>query len=232
VPIETVFLDAGGVLVFPNWHRVSEALARHGTAVDHARLAAAEPRAKHRLDVTSTIQVTNDASRGWLFFNLILEEAGVEQNAATDAALAELNLYHQESNLWELVPPDVMPALASLRERGIRLTVVSNANGRLKHMFDRVSLSPCFDCVVDSYEEGVEKPDPRIFEIALERSGARRDMTIHVGDIYHIDVVGARAAGLRGVLLDSAGLYPDADCPRVQSLPDLVHRIAQGSFEI
>ena len=48
-------------------------------------------------------------------------------------------------------------------------------------------------CVLDSQDLGVEKPDPRLFEIALERSGAARDSTIHVGDIYHVDVVGARA---------------------------------------
>jgi putative hydrolase of the HAD superfamily len=85
--------------------------------------------------------------------------------------------------------------------------------------------------VLDSNDEGVEKPDPRFFEIALARSGARRETTIHVGDLYHVDVVGARAAGLRGVLLDEAGLYPDADCPRIQSLGELADRIEQGVFD-
>ena len=85
--------------------------------------------------------------------------------------------------------------------------------------------------IIDSHDEGIEKPDPRLFEIALERSGATRETTIHVGDIYQIDVVGARAAGLRGVLLDQAGLYPGADCPRVRSLADLVDQIAGGTFD-
>jgi putative hydrolase of the HAD superfamily len=232
VPLETVFLDAGGVLVFPNWVRVSDTLARHGVAVTAAALAAAEPHAKRRLDVSKTIQVTNDASRGWLFFNLILEQAGIERDDRTDAALAELHLYHQTSNLWELVPADVVPALDALRTRGLRLTVVSNANGKLRQMFDRVGLTPHFHYLLDSHDEGVEKPDPRFFEIALERSGSRRETTIHVGDLYEVDVVGARAAGLRAALIDPLGLYEDADCPRIQSLDDLVHRIAQGTFEI
>jgi putative hydrolase of the HAD superfamily len=77
----------------------------------------------------------------------------------------------------------------------------------------------------------VEKPDPRFFAIALERSGAERATTIHVGDLYHVDVVGARAAGLRGVLLDEAGLRPDADCPRVRTLPELADRIGAGEFD-
>lgn len=231
MPLETVFLDAGGVLLFPNWARISETLAAHGVVVTAAALAAAEPRAKRTLDDNHTIAVSNDASRGWLFFNLILGEAGVPITAATDTALAELHAYHQESNLWELVPDDVVPALAALRAQGLKLTVVSNANGRLRLLFDRLELTPHVDCLLDSCEEGVEKPDPRLFEIALERSGARAETTVHVGDIYEVDVVGARAAGIRAVLLDAAGLYSDADCPRVRSLPDLVEQVSRGVFD-
>jgi FMN phosphatase YigB (HAD superfamily) len=118
-----------------------------------------------------------------------------------------------------------------LRERGLKLTIVSNANGKLRVLFDRLGLAGCVDCLLDSHDEGVEKPDPRFFEIALDRSGARHETTIHVGDLYHVDVVGARSAGLRGVLLDEAGLYPDVDCPRVRSLGELVDRIAAGAFD-
>jgi putative hydrolase of the HAD superfamily len=229
--LETVFLDAGGVLVFPNWSRISDALASHGVQVAPDTLAAAEPIAKRRLDESDTIKVTNDAGRGWLYFNLILSQAGVPITPDTDAALAELHAYHQESNLWELVPDDVLPALAALRARGLKLTVVSNANGKLRAVFDRLALAGCVDCLLDSHEEGFEKPDPRFFEVALARSGAEREKTIHVGDIYQVDVVGARAAGLRGVLLDAAGLYPEADCPRVRSLGELVTEITRGAFD-
>lgn len=229
--LETVFLDAGGVLVYPNWTRISHALAARGVLVDPAALARAEPVAKRTLDNGQTIRATNDAGRGWLYFNLIFEHAGVTLSPAVEAALAELHAYHQESNLWELVPPNVVPALAALRARGLNLTVVSNANGKLRVLFDRLALAGCVDCVLDSHDEGLEKPDPRLFDIALERSGARRDTTIHVGDLYHVDVEGARAAGLRGVLLDEAGLYPGVDCPRVQSLDALVDLIAAGAFD-
>jgi FMN phosphatase YigB (HAD superfamily) len=129
------------------------------------------------------------------------------------------------------MPAGVPPALAALRARGLKLTVVSNANGKLRTLFERLALSGSVDCILDSHDEGIEKPDPRFFELALERSGAARETTIHVGDIYQIDVVGARAAGLRAVLLDEAGLYPGADCPRVRSLADLVDQIAGGTFD-
>jgi len=155
----------------------------------------------------------------------------VSRSDATAAALAELHTYHTASNLWEYVPDNVVPALEALRTRGLRIVVVSNANGTLRAHLDRLGLTSRFDVVLDSADEGVEKPHPRFFEIALERSGARRDTTIHVGDLYYVDVMGARSAGLRGVLLDEANLRPDADCPRVQSLDDLVQTIAAGDFD-
>jgi FMN phosphatase YigB (HAD superfamily) len=96
---------------------------------------------------------------------------------------------------------------------------------------ERIAMTARFDCILDSADEGVEKPDPRFFEIALTRSGARRETTIHVGDLYYVDVMGARSAGLRGVLLDEANLRPDADCPRVRSLDELVAQIAAGRFD-
>ena len=129
--IQTVFLDAGGVLVNPNWSRVSDVLRRHGVDVSSVILAAAEPRAKQRLDTGDTIKATNDQQRGWTYFNLVLTEAGIPLSNATDAALAELHVYHQTHNLWETVPDEVLPALAALRAAGLRLVVLSNANGTL-----------------------------------------------------------------------------------------------------
>ena len=222
MPIHTVFLDAGGVLVNPNWARVSETLDRHGVIVSATTLAAAEPRAKKQLDTGETIQATNDQQRGWTYFNLVLTEVGIPLSDTTAAALAELHAYHQTHNLWETVPDEVRPALAALRARGFRLVVLSNANGTLHRAFERLGLTGAFDVIFDSHDEGVEKPDPRFFRIALERAGADAATTMHVGDLYHVDVAGARAAGLTPALLDVGGLYPDCDCLRVRSLSELV----------
>jgi HAD superfamily hydrolase (TIGR01509 family) len=230
VALETVFLDAGGVLMFPNWWRISDALAVHGVTVSPEALMRAEPIARRELDDRRVIGGTTDASRGWLFFDLILAQAGVPRSEATGAALADLHRHHTASNLWEYVPDAVVPVLERLRGRGLRLVVVSNANGTLLKHMERLDLTRRFDCVLDSADEGVEKPDPRFFEIALARSGARKATTIHVGDLYHVDVVGARNAGLRGVLLDEMNLRPDADCPRVESLDALDLRIGAGEF--
>jgi putative hydrolase of the HAD superfamily len=229
MPIETVFLDAGGVLVNPNWVRVADALARHGVDASADALAAAEPGAKRLLDAPEPIQSTNDAARGWLYFDLVLEGAGIARSDRTDAALRELQRYHAEWNLWESVPEDVPGSLDRLKEAGLRLVVVSNANGTVEATFTRLGLRERFDVVIDSFHEGVEKPDPAIFERALTRAGATRETTVHAGDFYHVDVVGARAAGLRAWLVDVAGVNADRDCPRVGSMSELARRVLSGA---
>jgi putative hydrolase of the HAD superfamily len=229
--LKTVFLDAGGVLMFPNWSRIEAALSRQGVMVAASALSVAEPRARKQLDDGQTIGTTTDAGRGWLFFDLILEQAGIARSPQTAAALTELHAYHQANNLWELVPDAVLPTLGALRAHGLTLAVVSNANGTLRAHMDRLGLSAHVDVIIDSCEEGVEKPDPRLFEIALARAAASPDTTIHVGDIYQVDVVGARAAGVRPVLLDETGLHDGVDCLRVRSLAELVERVVEGEFD-
>ena len=115
----------------------------------------------------------------------------------------------------------VVPALERLRE-SFRLGIVSNASGSVRAAFERIGLARYFEVIVDSGVEGVEKPDPRIFRLALERMGERAERAAYVGDIYHVDVIGARAAGLRPVLLDPHGIHGEKPCERVQSLDELV----------
>ena len=224
--INTLFLDAGGVLCHPNWSRVSATLADHGVEVSVDALRRAEPYAKKDIDDAVIVGGTTDASRGWIYFDKVLEYAGIPPSTATRAALSVLHAYHRTENLWEWVPDDVLPALGQLRALGLTLVVVSNANGRLRHLFDRTHLTSSFDVLLDSHEWGVEKPDPRLFQIALEQSHAEASRTMHVGDLFHIAVAGARAAGLReGVLLDAAGLYEHVDCRRVATLAELVELV-------
>jgi len=225
--LRAVFLDAGGVLVNPNWIRVSETLARHGGEADPALLEPAEAHAKRDLDVGERIRTTNDRSRGWEYFNLALGHAGIPRTDATDAALGELYDYHQQHNLWETVPVAVPGALAALRQLGMRLAVVSNSNGTLRAKLARLGLDAAFDLMIDSCEVGVEKPDPGIFTLALDRLGVAAGDALHVGDFYHIDVVGARAAGVDAWLIDAGNLYADADCPRFPNLAAVAAALAR-----
>lgn len=228
----TAFFDAGGVLVSPNWVRASGVLARHGVRVDPSAMTSVEPIVKRQLDVAPTVRGTNDEQRGFLFFELILTAAGVPLSAATAAAFAELKTYHDRENTWDAVTGDCVSTLERIRTAGLRIVVVSNTNGTLRRMFARVGLDRHVDLIVDSSEERVEKPDPRLFRIALTKAGADPASTIHCGDLYEVDVVGARAAGLPVVLLDSAGIYEHVrDNARVRSLTEYADRLLAGVFD-
>ena len=143
-PVKTLFLDAGGVLVFPNWARVSATLGRHGITVSAEALSKAEPSVRFEIDQAIPHGTSTDTQRAWLYMDRVLEIAGVVLGDASAAAVRELRAYHAEHNLWELVPDDVGPALERLSSSGLKLVVVSNANGVLHRMFDRVGLTRYF----------------------------------------------------------------------------------------
>ncbi len=228
VRIDTLFLDAGGVLVFPNWDRVADTLARHGIHVSGDALRQVEPAAKFAVDDAKRVAASTDADRGSAYMESVLDRAGVARSPSRDAALSELYAYHSEHNLWEHVPADVKPALERFAALGLRLAIASNANGVLQRMFDRVGLTSYFHAICDSCVEGVEKPDRRFFEIVLQRSGGTPATTLHVGDLYHVDVVGARGAGLQAMLIDPHDLYGGYEVERVRSLGELADRIEQA----
>jgi HAD superfamily hydrolase (TIGR01549 family) len=100
---------------------------------------------------------------------------------------------------------DAAPALAELRVLGVRLVCVSNWDYSLPDVLARVGLADELDGVVTSAAVGARKPDPRLFEAALEVAGCAADEALHVGDTPTEDVEGAKAAGIRAVLIDRDG---------------------------
>ena len=222
MPLELLSLDAGGVLVFPNFERISATLARHGMQVPASALESADPYGRLAVDTADRVAATNDADRGSLHFRVMFERAGVPSDAPIQKVLDELWAYHSEHNLWEYVPPYVRPALERLAATGVPLAIGSNANGIIHRVFERAGLRRFFTVICDSHIEGVEKPDRRFFEILVARAGARPETTLHVGDLYHVDVAGARGAGLQAMLFDPNDLYTDYDVQRIKSLDELV----------
>src|SRR5262245_66097756 len=107
---ETLFLDAGGVLVNPNWQRVATHLGAHGVPVDPARLEAADPRARRELDTPENLRASSDGRKRWVFMELVLVHAGLELTERTAAALRDVREYHDRQNLWESIPDEVPEA--------------------------------------------------------------------------------------------------------------------------
>lgn len=222
--IKHVFFDAGNTLVYPNFTLVAEKLAARGARVEVESLERGEQQARFLLDDPQVIRGSTDGARWTLYFETIFRFCGVTEAPIVRSVLEDLQQIHKVSNLWEVVPPDVPVALEGLRPR-FRLSVISNANGTVREKLRRVGLLGFFETVLDSHEEGVEKPDPRIFRNALERTGTRPDEALYVGDIYHIDVVGARAAGMEVVLLDPADLHGNKPVRRIRGLGALASSI-------
>ena len=101
--------------------------------------------------------------------------------------------------------PDAAPALEALRARGLALVVVSNWDCSLGSVLERCGLGRLLDGAVSSAEAGARKPDPRIFAPALELAGCGREEALHVGDTPEEDLEGARAAGIRALLIERSG---------------------------
>jgi putative hydrolase of the HAD superfamily len=116
---------------------------------------------------------------------------------------------------WQ-VYPDVRPALDRMLHDGARLAVVSNWDSRLPHVLEMLELDGYFEHVIVSHLEGIEKPDPRIFQRVLERMGVGPEEAVHVGDVPELDYVGARAAGVDAILVDRSARLGD-----VKALDDL-----------
>jgi len=101
--------------------------------------------------------------------------------------------------------PDALPGLGALRDRGISRYCVSNWDISLVEVLDRCGLAGSLDGVVASASAGARKPDPRIFEQALRLAGCAPEQALHVGDTPEEDIEGARAAGIRALLIDRSG---------------------------
>ena len=227
--LRAVFFDAGGTLVHVDYARVRAALQR---SVDRAPTAEALEGADYagREAVEAAMAAdpaVRDSTRWTAHFFGALTSLGF-----TPAELAkagpEIRAEHERANLWTVVRPGTVEALASLSSAGLGVGCVSNSNGTVAALLAAVGLGDVLDFVVDSGVVGVEKPDPAIFRIALERAGVSAAEAMHVGDLFPVDVVGARRAGLEPVLLDPLGRYADRGCRTSPDVPTLCRELVSS----
>ncbi len=215
-----LLFDAGGTLVFPDPNIIAEEARAEGYEVTSQRLDEAYSHLIFEYD--RQLRDTGDVDDWTLakFFQAFLEEAGADTSTAERVGMA-LAARHEQRNLWTFTHPWVRDTLASLQERGYRMSVISNADGRVREQLIELGLSEFFEEIFDSHVVGIEKPDPRIFEHALERLDLSAKEGIYIGDVYAIDVAGANAAGIAAVLIDPLGLYEGWSCDRVTDVRHL-----------
>jgi len=220
----TILFDAGGTLVYLDYAFLARELRRAGIAVSLRAIRLAEYAAKAEIDRRLLGAVADtDETRRRPYFVALLDHLGVETALAT-RLIERFDAAHKQDNLWRKMLPSTPAVLSALRNRGLTLGVISNADGRIGAILKKCGIADSFAIVIDSHEAGVEKPDPQIFSLALERLHVRPDQALYVGDIYGIDVVGAERAGLSSVLLDPLGGYDGVPCRKIRHLRELLRK--------
>ena len=227
--VETLFLDAGNTLIGMDYAWIVEEIEACGHRVGIPELeraeAAARPIASWHLSRLEA-QSGDEAFRFYLdrILSRLPAMSRVDTAARERLAIeltARLKRPGGDHRLWSRVLPGVEQALEALAAAGLRLVVVSNSDGSVAQAMRQLGLASWLDDVLDSEIVGYEKPDPRFFRHALAACRADAGTTLHVGDMYFQDVLGARAAGIAAVLIDPFGDWQDVDCPRRSGLPAL-----------
>jgi HAD superfamily hydrolase (TIGR01549 family) len=208
-----IFFDVGNTLLFPNRAKMLDSIAsdRHPTLEQWQAL---ERKTKSEFDQRMQSGRV-DHSFWWIFHTSLLQQLG------EDIGLRDLLVEKTQSSAnWDYMPPGTRESLDRLRQK-FRIAVISNADGGIERVLTRCGIADCFESITDSGIVGIEKPRPEIFEAALVAMNARADESLYVGDVYSVDYLGARNAGMQAVLFDVAGAYRDRDLPRVESLEQL-----------
>ena len=221
-----MFFDAGETLVHPHPsfpELLTEALREEGHRVDPAvvreRLWVVSERflkAAHENELWST---SAEKSRAFWsgIYETFLGELGIEW---TDQLATHLHQTFTDLSNYRLFD-DVPEVLELLDSRGLQLGLVSNFEEWLERLLEILDVSRFFDVRVISGREGMEKPDPKIFVLALDRAGAEASESAYVGDNVHFDIEPAQEIGMMPVLLDRRGRYPDHDGVRITSMSEL-----------
>jgi putative hydrolase of the HAD superfamily len=206
--LRAVFFDVGNTLVRPHpsvSEVVRQVLAEEGHVHDLGAIDELMPLVdeyyedRYRSDDTFWTDESR-TSQVWVgMYSLLCRKLGIEVGAERIAA----RVYEEfgDPGRW-VVYPDVLPAFARLRRRGLRLGLISNWDNRLSGLMQGLGLTSELETIVSSAEVGLHKPDPRIFELACERLGVDPGEAAHVGDHHYADIVGAQAIGMRPVLID------------------------------
>ncbi len=220
--IKAIFFDAGGTLLHLDSSCIRDLLNDElGLEISLEKFPRAQSLAMSRVAelVAGGAGSTEELKRE--FYTTLLPETGVPEEKLADAVDCAFKLARQEM-LWRKTDDGTARVLQELKNRGYILAVVSNSDGRIESAFNEAGLASYFDFFIDSFHVGVEKPDPAIFLLATERAQVATEEAAYVGDLFLVDVVGAREAGLVPILYDPFDLNHDVDCLRIRAINEML----------
>ncbi|MGZ8612770.1 MAG: HAD family hydrolase [Actinomycetota bacterium] len=223
---EAVFFDARETLVhphptFPDLFATILQREGHDVAVEtiRDRIHVVFDRFERAAETNELWTTTPERSRAFWHdvYGIFLRDLGIEDgNGLVDRLYAEFTDL-ANYRLFE----DVPPVLDRLRHAGLELGVVSNFEAWLEQLLEELGVIGYFDVRVISGVEGMEKPDPRIFRLAMDRAGVRPEGSVYVGDNPEFDVGPAAAVGMLPVLIDRRERFPGAEGARITSMAEL-----------
>lgn len=231
--VDLLCLDAGNTVIFLDHARLAELV--RGAGAPHVLadvLVRTEGEAKALAETRDLVDVPwryrdRPGAIGWgRMVGTIAVRAGLDTSKVPDLLDSAWPI-HEKTNLWCKVPEGLGAALDAIRALGVKVAIISNSEGMLDRLFTDLDVLRHFDLVVDSGKVGVEKPDPRIFEVALQRFAVPASRALHLGDMFATDILGARAAGIRTALIDPFEHYAGrhAEVPRVPGVVEVAHAI-------
>lgn len=225
---DAVFLDAQGTLItaHPSTAAVyGDVCDRLGYRIDHQKIALAirELWAETRLfsEKHALYDTSDEATKAWWesFNGQLFHRLGMEEGL--EMFVKEMWVVFGQPETYRPYP-EVPEVIAELKRRGYLLGIVSNWDSRLPSICDTLGIASHMDFVLASAAVGVEKPDRRIFEMALAKAGVQPHRAIHIGDDFEADVLGALGAGIEALHLDRDGTGPSGNNHRIPSLLELL----------
>jgi putative hydrolase of the HAD superfamily len=222
--VRAVIFDAGNTLLRMNYRIIADHLRTRGRVTSQDQVEEAELRARVRLDphLAPGASSTESAVTHGRYLRYLLEHLDITDEAEIDAIARWRRGYNLPVGLWNRADPEALGAIRRVREAGLVAGVISNSNGSVRSILEETGLAAHLHFIIDSSVVGVEKPDPRIFHLGLREAGVAPAEAVYVGDLYSVDVLGARAAGLDGILLDPRGFWAPRDCRLARGLDEAV----------
>lgn len=213
--IQAVLFDVGQTILSPDYPFLKKMLAEYGVAADFSQLARGAALAREKYFRGRNDEPWKD------FFSFWFASLGARAEDLP-AMLQRVYERHRAVYLWNYVEPTARQTFEALLARGLRLGIISNADGKVRGILHQLQLDHFFSCIIDSKIVGMEKPDPGIFQLALQALNISAANGVYVGDHYDRDVIGARNAGLFPILLDPFGVVPERDVARIKTLAELI----------
>jgi len=212
---QAILFDVGQTFLYPDFPFLKNLLSEYGVTSDIHSLNKGAAAAREK------IFRYREVERWQEYFAYWMKLAGAPDDKIPEI-LPRIFERHKREHLWNWLDPSAPPVFAALKKLDYRLGVISNSDGSIAGSMKKFGLTPFFDCILDSHIVGVQKPDPRIFAIALQQFNLPAEQCVYVGDNYDRDVIGARRAGLTPILLDPFEVVAEQDVVRIKELSGLV----------